>query len=190
MNNSSSIEKIDIVKFEQLYKKFFNKALNYANQYIGDCDISKGIVQESYINLWEKRRSLNYDENTEYYLLTIVRNKALNYLRDKSRRVKRVGETVSIDDNINIIALSYSGTDNTAYREIQNIIKNTIEDLPPKIKSTFLLSRDKKLSNKEIAEKLNTSVKTIEYRMGKALSKLKINLTDYLNIIFIILFLG
>ena len=190
MDNTKSIETIDIVLFEKLYKKYYKKALSYAYQYIRDIETSKGIVQESFINLWEKRRSLDYDNNTEYYILTIVRNKALNYLRDKTRRTRRIGEPVNIDDNINIIALSYTNTDNSSYTEIQHIIRNTIETLPPKIKNTFLLSRDKKLTNKEIAEKLNISIKTIEYRIGRALSKLKLNLADYLNAIFVILFLG
>jgi RNA polymerase sigma-70 factor (ECF subfamily) len=190
MDNTKSVDTNDIVQFEKLYKKYYKKALNYAFQYIGDIEPSKGIVQESFINLWEKRRYLDYDNNTEYYILTIVRNKALNYLRDKARRTKRIGETLNIDDNINIIALSYTNTDNTSYLEIQHIIRNTIEKLPPKIKDTFLLSRDKKLTNKEIAQKQNISIKTIEYRISKALSKLKLNLADYLSAIFVIIFLG
>ena len=190
MDTTKSVDINDIAQFEKLYKKYYKKALNYAFQYIGDIDTSKGIVQESFINLWEKRKNLDYNNNTEYYILTIVRNKALNYLRDKARKTRRIGEAVNIDDNINIIALSYSNTDNTAYQEIQHIIKYTIEKLPPKIRSTFLMSRDKKLTNKEIAEKQNISIKTIEYRISKALVKLKLNLSDYLKAIFVILFLG
>jgi len=190
MDKTKGVENNDIVQFEKLYKKYYKKALNYAFQYIGDIETSKGIVQESFINLWEKRRSLDHDNNTEYYILTIVRNKALNYLRDKARKTKRIGEAVNIDDNINIIALSYTNTDNTSYLEIHHIIRDTIEKLPPKIKNTFLLSRDKKLTNKEIAEKENISIKTIEYRISKALIMLKINLADYLNAIFVILILG
>jgi RNA polymerase sigma-70 factor, ECF subfamily len=190
MDNTRSIESIDIALFEKLYKTYYKKALHYAFQYIGDIETSKGIVQESYINLWEKRKYIDYNNNPEYYILTIVRNKALNYLRDKSRRIRRIGETANIDDNINLIALSYSNTDNISYLEIQHIVKETIEKMPPKIKSTFLLSRDKKMTNKEIAEKLNISIKAIEYRIGKAISKLKLNLADYINVIFVILFLG
>jgi RNA polymerase sigma-70 factor (ECF subfamily) len=190
MDKTKDLENNDIAQFEKLYKKYYKKALNYAFQYIGDIETSKGIVQESFINLWEKRRSLDHANNIEYYFLTIVRNKALNYLRDKARKTRRMGETVNIDDNINIIALSYTNTDNTSYHEIQHIIRDTIEKLPPKIKNTFLLSRDKKLTNKEISEKQNVSVKTIEYRISKALIMLKLNLTDYLNAIFVILFLG
>jgi len=190
MDNTKGVDTSDIVQFEKLYKKYYKKALNYAFQYIRDIETSKGIVQESFINLWEKRRCLDHDNNTEYYFLTIVRNKALNYLRDKARKTKRIGEAVNIDDNINIIALSYTNTDNTSYLEIQHIIRDTIEKLPLKIKDTFLLSRDKKLTNKEIAERENISIKTIEYRISKALIKLKLNLADYLNVIFVILFLG
>lgn len=190
MNNIRSIESFEITQFEKLYKTYYKKALHYAFRYIGDIETSKGIVQESYINLWEKRKSIDYTNNPEYYILTIVRNKALNYLRDKSRRLKKSGEPANIDDNINLIALSYSNFDNISYLEIQHIVKDTVDKLPPKIKSTFLMSRDKKMTNKEIAEKLNISIKAIEYRIGKAISKLKINLADYLNAIFVILFLG
>ena len=190
MSNAKDVETCDIVQFEKLYKKYYMKALNYAFQYTRDIETSKGIVQESFINLWEKRRSLNYDNNTEYYFLTIIRNKALNYLRDKARKIRRIGEAVNIDDNINIIALRYTNTDETSFLEIQHIIKDTIEQLPIKIKSTFLLSRNKKLTNKEIAEKQNISIKTVEYRISKALIKLKLNLADYLNVVLVILFLG
>ncbi len=190
MDNFKEVENNDIVYFEKLYKKYFKKALNYAFQYTRDIESSEGIVQETFINIWEKRKHLDSQNNIEYYILTIVRNRALNHLRDKARRTKRAGETLNIDDNINTIALSYTTIDYSTYLNIKKIVMDTINNLPPKIKKTFLLSRNEKLTNKEIAEKQNISIKTVEYRIGKALVMLKMKLSNYLILIFMLLFLG
>lgn len=190
MDNFKEVEKSDIVYFEKLYKKYYKKALNYAFQYTRDIESSEGIVQEAFINIWEKRKHLDSQNNIEYYILTIVRNRALNHLRDKARRTKRIGETLNIDDNINTIALSYTTIDYNTYLNIKKIVKDTINNLPPKTKKTFLLSRNEKLTNREIAEMQNISIKTVEYRIGKVLIMLKMKLSNYLILIFILFFLG
>lgn len=64
--------------------------------------------------------------------------------------------------------------------EIEQIMENTIEELPDQCKSIFKLSRINGLKNQEIADKLDISVRTVETQIYRALKILKSRLKDYL----------
>ena len=74
--------------------------------------------------------------------------------------------------------------------ELTETINKAIEQLPPERKKVFLMSREEGLKYREIAEKLNISIKTVENQMGKALAFLKKELSDYLPIVIISIILG
>lgn len=176
-------------EFETLYKKSFAKAVYYSKQYIGDNNQAQEIVQESFINLWEKRNKIDViNGNPEYYLLTIVRNLSLNYLRNRSRDTQRTSN-ISIDDNINMMLLSHEPDDLVLCSELSKAIKSTISSMSQKIRDVYILSRDFEMSNNQISEKLNISVKTVEYRLSKALALFRKNLIRFMTIMlsFIVL---
>lgn len=169
------------VEFEALYKKSFLKAVNYCNQYLQDNELSREITQEAFINLWEKRATLDIQQgNPEYYLLTSVRNMALNSIRKRMRDNKRMGAKVNIDDKINAISLSQEPTDISTYKEITQIIDSTIESMSQKVKEVYLLSREGEMTYPQIAQQLGISVKTVEYRLSKALAIFRKKLSGYL----------
>ncbi len=171
-------------EFEVLYKKNFQRAVFYCNQYVRDMEVSRGIAQDAFINLWEKRDSLDMLEgNPEYYLMTIVRNLAINSIRKKMREAKRAGNKVSIDDQINAISLSQQPLDLATYKEMSVIIDSTMESMPQKVKEVFLLSREQELTYPQIAEKLGVSVKTVEYRLSKALAIFRRKLSGYMPLL-------
>ncbi|NCC46655.1 MAG: RNA polymerase sigma-70 factor [Bacteroidia bacterium] len=171
-------------EFEVLYKKNFRRAVFYCNQYVRDMEVSRGIAQDAFINLWEKRESLDmFGGNPEYYLMTIVRNLAINSIRKKMREAKRAGIKVSVDDQINAISLSQQPTDLATYKEMSAIIDSTMESMPQKVKEVFLLSREQELTYPQIAEKLGVSVKTVEYRLSKALAIFRRKLSGYMPLL-------
>jgi len=178
---------------ERLYIDHYWRAVNYAFQFLRDSELSREIAQEAFMSLWLKRESLDPEKNVEYYLMSTVRNKVFNHIRDKKRRAERMGEQLEINDRLNLIALSELASEKVLYQEALSIFRTARKTLPPKILETFLLCRDQELTYKEIAEKQGISVKTVEYRIGKALAILKEALAEYLYILlplFLLKFIG
>lgn len=172
--------------FQDLYKKNFLKAVHYSNQYVRNYELAKEIAQDSFINLWEKRNTLSPDKgNIEYYLITIVRNNSYNAIRNKIRETNRIGQPISIDDRINSIALSQDPVDELTYNEMAKIIGETVSKMSSKIKEVYLMSREQDMTYAQIAQKLNVSIKTVEYRISKALIMFRNSLAKYMP-----LFLG
>lgn len=174
-------------EFKNLYKKSFLKAVYYSNQYVNNYELAKEIAQDSFISLWEKRHSISHSKGSvEYYLITIVRNNSFNAIRSKIRETNRIGRAISIDDNINSIALSQDPIDELTYNEMSKIISDTIKGMSPKIKEVYLMSREQELTYIQIAKKLNVSIKTVEYRVSRALAIFRHSLRKYMPIIIIL----
>ena len=75
-------------------------------------------------------------------------------------------------------------------KELDNTIKQAINNLPEKCKEVFLLSRDEQLKYKEIADKLGISIKTVENHIGKALKILHSSIGHLLSIVIFFSVLG
>ena len=80
----------------------------------------------------------------------------------------------------NSIDFEYDTDNYLTYSEIEELVRDTLNKLPSEISQAYRMSRNEGLKHHEIAEKLNVSVRTIEVRIGKALSSLRDELDDYL----------
>ncbi|SFN66897.1 RNA polymerase sigma factor [Sphingomonas sp. OK281] len=99
---------------------------------------------------------------------------ALNLFRDAKRR-----ETVRQQHSRTITADQGGGfghgmSEQEATVELERIVL----ELPDKLRDVFVLSRFRHMTNAEIAVKLGISIKTVEWRMGKALSHCMSRLRD------------
>lgn len=177
----------DSIKFSELYDKFFQKSYLFAKSYVHNSQVAEDIASDSIIKLWE---TINEEEikNIPAFLLTILKNNALDYLRKESIRNKVhdiVLKNESRELNFRISTLEECDPSFIYSKEIQDIIDASLLTLSLQTKTVFEMSRYEHLSNKEIAEKLNLSVKSIEYHITKVLTLLRKNLKDYLPTILI-----
>lgn len=145
-------------------------------KYTGDLDSAKNIVHEVFIQVWEKFDSLPGDTNYKSYCFTAVRNKCLNYIRDRKKFVmlENVAENHRAELN--------SGMETS---ELEQKIEAAIASLPEKCRIVFELNRVEGLKYGQIAEKLNISLKTVEAQMSKALAVMRDHLSEFLTVIFI-----
>jgi RNA polymerase sigma-70 factor (ECF subfamily) len=146
-------------------------------RYVKDSDIAREIVQDSFVNLWEKRDSIDLSKPVKSYLSTTVRNKCLNYLRDHKK---------FSTDLLALEHLTYETgyeTDHLVESEIRDQIAVAIAELPEKCREIFVLSRVQHLKYQQIADQLRISVKTVETQMSKALQHMRIRLAEYLPIL-------
>lgn len=145
-------------------------------KYTGDLDSAKNLVHEVFIQVWGKFESLPADTNYKSYCYTAVRNRCLNYIRDRRKfvTIEHVPE-----ENFREINTSMETS------ELATRIDEAIASLPEKCRMVFELNRIEGLKYAEIAEKMNISVKTVEAQMSKALAVMKDHLSEFLTILFI-----
>ena len=160
--------------------------LELRKSYVHDDMAAEDIVAESLVKYW--RLSLSQEaETSETLLLTILKNKALDYLRHKVIHESAIENIMELNDrelNIRISTLEACDPEEIFSHEIQTIIHNTLQSLPEQTRRIFEMSRFENKTVKEIAEETNITAKGVEYHITKALKVLRINLKDYLPLFY------
>jgi len=172
----------DESSFEVIYKMYAPRLYYFVYEYIPQKDITENIVQETLMVLWNKKLELTTNTNLGAYLFTVAKNNCLYKLREIKYR-QRIFDYAEISESeleANYSALENLETARFNELEIEHIIENTLEQLPPQCRTVFNLSRFEGKKNKEIAEELNISVKAVEGHITKALKVFRITLKDYL----------
>lgn len=154
----------------------------FAIQYVKDQDTAREIVQEAFVNLWEKRQSIDTDKSPKSYLSTTVRNRCINYLRDHKKFDRQMIEFEGLDSYTDHFDQDHLVTD-----ELKKKIEAATAALPEKCREVFLLNRMEHMKYQEIADKLGISIKTVEAQMSKALKQMREKLAEYLTLLLILL---
>ena len=176
---------------EELFRKYYKILRAYAYRLLDDKHTAEDIVQDVYYDLWKRKDRLVIEEAVKSYLFRSVYTKALNYRNSKMYTTREVLDC-STEDKIQQIYIQSHTTDQEGeliYKELKAEIYRVINLLPDQCKKVFILSRKYELKNREIAEKLGISVKTVEKHISKALSVLRLNLKDVNLILLLSLFL-
>lgn len=171
---NDSFELKDLSAFENIYREYWSELFDAAYQRIHSIEKAEEIIQELFVELWEKRDQIQIRESVEAYLFGALKFRILNYLRHEKVReshmqVIRGGLSVSVN----------SLEEEIYVNELETAYLNEVNNLPEKCRAAFELSRNEQLSFKEIAGKLNVSVNTVEKHIGKALKVLRFNLRDF-----------
>jgi len=166
--------------YEFLFRNYYAALCHYAERYIKDQSLAEDVVAQVFCNLFIKRQELVI-QSIEPYLFFSVRNSALNSLRSR----KNISETDKTSDYEMLPLSGLAGNDFSnpmLHREAEKLLEDAINTLPPKCREIFLLSRNERLSHKEIAKKLGISVNTVETQMSRAIKKLSKLLGDYIRL--------
>ena len=173
-------------KFAGLYSAYYKKCFLFTKSYVQDKYVAEDIASDVLMKLYEK---LQEEEiaNIPAYLLTLLKNRALDYLRKKAVKDKTHVDYSTADYeelNYRISTLQECDPSMVFSKEISSIIDATLAQLSPQTQKVFILSRYENYSNKEIAAELNISVKSVEYHITKALKLFRENLKDYLPLFY------
>ncbi len=181
MDRYNSNNHFDKHSFELLFKEHFNSLCRFAFGFLNDQDSSQEIVQDAFINLWQKKETITSDKSVKSYLYTSVKNRCLNYIRDH-KKFRSQYLDVELE-----LGIPIEDVDIFSQSETQNKIESALNKLPAKCRQVFELSRFEELKYKEIAVNLNISQKTVEIHMSKALKILRLELKDLLVILILIM---
>ncbi len=174
----------DEAAFRVIYNNYSSKLYYFVLEFIPLKDAAENIVQDTFVTLWNRRKELKDNTNLASYLFTGARNNALYRLRDNKYRQKLFSDAIDASEiNLNTNALATVDTSVVAFQEIEQIIQETLRNLPPQCRKVFELSRFREMKNKEIAEELNISVRTVEGHISKGIKTFKVALKDYLPLV-------
>lgn len=166
--------------FERLFRAQYESLCRFAASYVKDADAAQEIVQEVFVNVWQKRETMDPAKELKTYLFTSVRNRSLNHLRDNRKyRSEFLDIELEAQEPVHEGLLS-------DYSETEKRIREAMQRLPERCRQVFELSRFEELKYREIAGRLGISVKTVEVQMSKALKILRDELKDLITAILII----
>ncbi|EOZ91499.1 RNA polymerase ECF-type sigma factor [Indibacter alkaliphilus LW1] len=174
------LNKKDKKSFDLIFERYWKRLYLYAYKIFQDQGICEDIVQEVFIKLWENAES-NPINNLEGYLFRAVKFRISNAIRN-------LKNTSQIDDVLGNLPLQHPVDLDFEFQETNGLIHRSIESLPEKCREIFRLSREEHLSNREIAERLDISIRTVETQIYRALKVIRKNIGE-LYILFFFAFL-
>lgn len=161
---------------KELFQLFYPSVCQSIHRLVRDKAMVEDLAQEVFLRFWNKRQQINITSSLSAYLRRMATNEALGYLR--SRKTFENEEIILNNES--------EGSQNVESQyldgELQDHIKAAINELPPKCRAVFVLSRFEELTYQEIADRMEISIKTVENQMGRALRLLRSKLKSYLTL--------
>ncbi len=175
--------------FKLVFETYYPRLLRFAKEYVSDRFDAENIVQDVFLKLWEKRASLPPDINLLAYLLTMVKNQCMDFLRHRKLVEQHFValETVQqLEESFNYDAFSQFDPEQMDVESLELLVEKAVNDLPEQCRKVFELSRYEGLKYREIAEKLGLSIKTVETHVSTALKILRIKLKDLFHLLLLV----
>ena len=160
--------------FCELYATYKNRLIYFAMRFLKSREYAEDVFQDAFTVVWQSRRFINPDASFSSYLYTIMRNRILNQLRNAANEEK-------LKESILSQALDY--TEDTKrevmLNDLKSLISHALQQLTPRQREIFEMSREAQLSHKEIADKLGISVNTVQEHISTSLKLIRTYLIKY-----------
>ena len=159
--------------FDYIFNHYYKLLSQFSYSFVKDQDTAESLVQEVFIKLWEKRENLGEVSNIVSHLMGMARNQCIDFLRKEKSNSKLY------------LSLQPDKSENTTEEEIsknefeEKLLKSILK-LPGRCREAIEMSRFDGLSNKEIAQKMQISVKGVEALIGRSLKLLRTELQEFL----------
>lgn len=163
-------------KYNSLFDELFEPLCQYSFQVTQEVEVSEDIVQERFIYLWNNWERLSNFENLKAYLYQSVKSRSINYIKKKFNT--NINSLEGMADSIENCQLP-SPIELLEKADLETILEEALNTLPEKCRIIFDLKRNAELSNKEISEQLNLSIKTVEAQTTIALKKIRLHINKH-----------
>lgn len=162
------LTKGDSDAFEAIFWKYNDRVYSFILSTLFDKTLAQDLTQNVFLSVWEHRATIDISKNFSSYIYTIAQNMVYRQTEKKllaSRYAEYVQKFQSVDEMSTEEAIDY--------QFLEKLITELIDQLPPSRREIFLLSRRNGMSNKEIAQKLSISEKTVENQITHSIHFLK-----------------
>lgn len=171
----------NIVAFRQFFYLLYPKLTSYASRFV-DTQDAKDLVQDLFASYWEKKEQVEADDIIPY-LYRWLHNSCLNHVKHRKVVESYQAELHLAEQRIAFMEERLDGNDIFRQMEavdLRNRIEMAVNKLPPRSAEAFRLRNYEDLSHKDIAERMNISVRTVEWHLGNAISILRVELQGLL----------
>lgn len=156
--------------FKDLYFAYYAVAQRTAMYVLKQIDASEDVAQNVFLKLWDKRDQLDQLNNPKAYIIQMARNGALDVLK----KGDHLGE-----EHIPLEFASEILDEGSENEDMRQAIEKAVSELSPKCRLVFSLSRFEGLSNPEIAEHLDISIRTVETQISNAFKSFRTDLRHH-----------
>jgi RNA polymerase sigma-70 factor (ECF subfamily) len=157
--------------FSEVYRRYWKKLFTVAAHKLQNFAEAEEQVQDIFLEIWNRRESLTIHSTLSVYLAAAVKYKVINVLARRNQQLKYASYAAAH------LSVADTSTEQwLQFEELQERLEELVAALPEKCRLVFRLSREKGLSQKEIASTLNISEKTVEAHLAKATKMLRLNL--------------
>ena len=174
-----------------LFREYYISLCAYSRRYVGRKDIAEEIVSDTFLKIWEYRKTISINTSVKAYLFNAVYNNSLNYLRKlktENKLTQYFLETSS--ENMGLeVTFAEIEAQNLIMENMGTKIEEAVCRLPEQQQRVFRLRRLEGKKTREVAEIMGLSVKTIEMHLSKATLNLRQNLKEYLPTFLLFLLL-
>lgn len=160
--------------YRMLFRRYYAGLSFYASRLVGEDD-AEDIVQDVFMEIWKRKEDIELGEQAQALLYRSVYTRAINLINHRAVVEKHNAEEVELMKK----KLEFYQPDESEVvrriedRELRVEIYRAINALPDKCREVFKLSYLYDMKNKEIADALNISLRTVEAHMYKALKILR-----------------
>lgn len=157
----------DAAAFQELFDLYHQDVFNFLYYKIGSVEAAEDILQDVFVKIWERKLQLKSDTSIKSFLFTIANHAALNFIRHNNIVMK-----FQVEEQHNPV-FGESPHAELERKNQQELLMKSISNLPEKPRVTFMMCKFDGLSYKEVAKRLDISIKTVEGHIGRALKMLR-----------------
>lgn len=168
----SEMERQSLTRYKEVFRQCYPHVLAYTRGIVGSEDEAADIVQDVFADLWERRAFIVMGGQVEAFLIRSAYTHALNVLKHKNVTQKYINAVMAIEARREQLSF-HTPLYDVANSDLGKAIEQAIGQLPDKCREVFRLSYIQGLKNKEIAEQMGLSVKTVDAHIYKALKLLR-----------------
>lgn len=176
----SAMQHGDKKAYSTLFRRYYPMLCQYASRFVSQEDAEE-IVQDVMLWLWDNKETQIFNTSFSQYLYKAVYHRCINQLTRQQSQLR--AETRYYEYMLEML----QDTDFQHTEELKKHISQAIHALPANYREAFVMHRFENKSYKEIAEILQVSTQTVNYRIQQALKQLRVSLKDYLPLIILLL---
>jgi len=182
--------KLTSFEFEEIYISYFFRLKQFALEYVLSEEDAENIVQDVFTALWERNEMTNINSNLIPFLFVAIKNRSINLLRHRAvmqKTANKIQEEYQLTLQVKLASLEMFDDSLFDEEDVEQIVTSVINSLPDRCREIFIKSKIEGKKQKEIAEEMNISIKTVEAQMSIAYKKIKTELKDYFPLLLFLL---
>lgn len=178
----SGLQQQNKVIFDLVFTYYYSGLCAFANQILKDMQASEDLVQDFFVKIWHQADKIQINCSLKSYFFSSVKNRAFDILKHEKIKTKYTNLNDGCEESVTPDEI-WEFTQG----ELEELIEKALQQVPPRAREIFELSRFKGVANDDIARQLNISKRTVEVQISRALQVLRVELKDYLPLFMILL---